>query len=198
MKQQCIFITGPESSGSTLVARIVSQALGNPSWSGRGFNCCDNGQCDADNGYIKPCITTEPLICHRSLPFKHFWPPIEDWKTIYKGKYIICTRDKTISRNSQLGRFDWKSDDLLQQEEQQVSNIIEDLISDADTPFFIWSYETYILLGKPYLFMLADFLDIPRERFEQTEPPRNENKKYIPPFKRKSALAKYFSKFNLL
>jgi hypothetical protein len=190
MKENCIFITGPESSGSTLVAKIIAQVLGNPTWSGRGFNCCDDAQCDADNGYINPCRKVERLVCHRSLPFKHYWPPFDAWKEKYNGKYIICTRDKTICRYSQLTRFSWKDEKILKEEEKKVSLLLDDLINSEDTSTFIWSYETYVLLGKTYLNLLADYLEIPRYEFENFEPPRNENAKYITPYKKRSRLSR--------
>ncbi len=195
MKQKCIFITGPESSGSTLIAKLLSEVLGNPTWSGRGFNCCDDGQCDAENGYVKPCKPVNPLVCHRSLPFKHYWPPIEEWKDAYDGKYVICTRDKNVSQISQLKRFDWKDEDILNNEEQRVLELLDDLINDKKSLTFIWSYETYVLLGQTYLYLLADFLEIPHDRFKEVIPPRNENRKYIIPpgdksgFNSKSLLA---------
>ena len=192
MKQTCIFITGPESSGSTLAARIISNALGFESWNGRGFNCCNDGQCDAHNGYTTPCKPTDPLVCHRSLPFRHHWPPIEEWNKIYDGKYIICTRDNTISRRSQLNRFGWKSTELLYSEGKQAKDILRSLVKDEHIPTFIWSYETYILLGNTYLELLADFINIPRENFKETPPPRNENEKYLIPPHRKSLLGGFF------
>jgi len=194
-KQSCIFVTGPESSGSTLIAKILSEVLGNPSWTGRGFNCCNDWQCDEASGYTQPCRPVEHLVCHRSLPFKHFWPPIDRWKEMYDGKYIICTRDKNISRNSQLTRFKWKTDGLLLEEEKKVAGLLDDLINDPNTPTFIWSYETYVLLGHSYLNLLADFVEIPRANFEHIKPPRNENNKYISTPRRKLGLHRFISRF---
>lgn len=194
-KQPCIFITGPESSGSTLIARIINDATRTTKWNGRGFNCCDDGQCDSSNGYMSPCKPTTPLICHRSLPFIQNWPPIDQWKNVYDGKFIICTRDKTICRHSQLSRFKWKDIDILNKEESKaISIIVNKLIKDPSATTFIWSYETYVLLGRTYLELLADFLNIPHENLSNIDHPRNENKKYIAPLKSKSLLSHFLSK----
>ena len=65
LKKNCIFVIGPESSGSTLIARIINEALSGAKWSGRGFNCCDAGRCDKDSSYTLPCSSVEDLVCHR-------------------------------------------------------------------------------------------------------------------------------------
>jgi hypothetical protein len=194
MNEPCIFIIGPESSGSTLIAKIIADVLGYPSWSGRGFNCCDDGQCDAENGYARPCKHVERLICHRSLPFKHHWPPIDAWNQAYSGKYIICTRDKNICRHSQHARFKWKNDNLLQEEESKVITLLDNILNNEESPTYIWSYETYLLLGKTYLNLLSDFLEIPRHKFDHIKPPRNENEKYITPYKKRTKLSKLLLK----
>jgi hypothetical protein len=179
LKKNCIFVVGPESSGSTLIARIIHQALGGIKWSGRGFNCCDAGRCDEGSSYTLPCSPVGDLVCHRSLPFKDSWPPIDKWNEIYESKYILCTRDENISHSSHLIRFNWKDEQLLAKEKERALSLMKDLMYDKDIPTFIWSYETYILLGRAYLDTLADFLNIPRENFEKIEPPQNGNIKYI-------------------
>ena len=179
MKKNCIFVTGPESSGSTLIAKVINEALCNQSWNGRGFNCCDDPRCDIENGYMAPCQPKESLVCHRSLPFDDSWPPIAEWNKFYTPKYVICTRDSNVCRVSQLSRFKWKDDETLANEKKKAVGILNELIYDKDIPTFIWSYETYILLDKVYLHLLADFLEIPRHCFDKITPPLNGNLKYI-------------------
>lgn len=194
MKDDCIFVVGPESSGSTLIAKVINDALDNQSWNGRGFNCCDDPRCDRENGYITPCQPKEVLVCHRSLPFKESWPPITKWNKTYNAKYIICIRDKNISRQSQLSRFTWKDSELLLNEEKQAIGILSDLIYNENIPTFIWSYETYLLLDKVYLHLLADFLEIPRQSFNNTPLPLNGNRRYISVPEKSSFWSKLFQK----
>jgi len=136
----------------------------------------------------------EALVCHRSLPFKDSWPPIAKWNKTYNARYVLCTRDKNISRQSQLSRFKWKDDELLDNEEIRAISILNDQLYDENIPTFIWSYETYILLDKAYLHLLADFLEIPRQRFDNIEPPLNGNLRYVSASAKRSFWSKLFRK----
>ena len=67
MKNKCVFTIGPESSGSMLIAKIVTEVLGIESygnWNAVGW---------IDKGNHK--------VCHRSLPFgiPQKYPDIEKW-----------------------------------------------------------------------------------------------------------------------
>ena len=104
--RKAIFVVGPESSGSTYIAKVISQNLDVSPWSGRGFNCCDDPFCDKNNGYLYPCRTIDNIVCHRSVPYGGSnYPPIEEWKKIYNCYFVICTRDISISEISRNRRF---------------------------------------------------------------------------------------------
>jgi hypothetical protein len=179
MKKSCTFVIGPESSGSTYIAQLINQACGNTNpWSGRGFNCCDDAFCDQNNGHTRPCSNIEPMVCHRSLPFAGRWPNIDKWNEIYDAKYVICTRDWNISQISHSRRFNKEYERSLL-DKQHLTQILKRILLDEDTPSFIWSYETYLLLGRTYMYLLADFLAIERSRFDAFPPPKNGNIKYI-------------------
>lgn len=155
-KERAIFVVGPESSGTTMIARILNMALIGQSWSGRGWNCCDDGQCDAPT-YTAPCRPVEHIVCHRSLPFRDKWPPVDEWLATYDCRFIVCTRDQNIARTSQRRRWR-KSPGLLDTEGEHAVAIIRQIMNSA--PCFIWSYETFMLLQEPYLENLFAFLGI--------------------------------------
>ncbi|WP_417608711.1 hypothetical protein [Owenweeksia hongkongensis] len=161
MKEKCIFVIGPESSGSTFIAKVISTALnGDTGWNGRGFNCCNKWDCDRENGFTKSCSEVKHLVCHRSLPFGEIsqWPPISEWEDFYDANFILCTRDASISSNSVLDRMKrtQKSRNLNL---LKSTEIIKDIIG-SESKSMIWSYETFVLLQEAYLKQLYDFLKI--------------------------------------
>ncbi len=161
MKEKCIFIIGPESSGSTLIAKIISTALnGNTDWNGRGFNCCNSWDCDRQNSFIKPCSEVKHLVCHRSLPFGEIshWPPISEWEDLYDTSFILCTRDATISSKSVLERM--KRSEKNRKLNLQKSTEIIKYILGSKSKSMIWNYETFMLLNEAYLMQLYKFLEI--------------------------------------
>tara|TARA_R110002050_G_scaffold80304_3_gene171796 strand:+ start:6854 stop:7471 length:618 start_codon:yes stop_codon:yes gene_type:complete len=164
MKQKCIFIIGPESSGSTLIAKIISAALnGDDGWNGRGFNCCNSASCDSEKYFLLPCREVQHLVCHRSLPFflNPEWPPIKEWQSAYDARFVICTRDSTIAQRSVSERFERKLE-IIQNHQAVARQIISDLLS-SNAQNFIWSYETFMFLKEDYLQLLFAFLEIESE-----------------------------------
>ena len=97
-RNKYVFVIGPESSGSTLIARIISANLNQHEFSeynGTNFN--------ADH--------FQHRVCHRSLPSRN--PRVPDWVDIdewlhefkdYKIYFVLCTRDIHISELSRLSR----------------------------------------------------------------------------------------------
>ena len=92
--KKCVFVIGPEGTGSKLVARVCADALNiQPfaAWDGGGW---------CDHGYHK--------VCHRSLPYGDppRFPDLSSWISTHEGKYdlffILTTRDVTISHYSRL------------------------------------------------------------------------------------------------
>jgi hypothetical protein len=177
-KESCIFVIGPESSGSTLIAKIISTALnGNSEWNGRGFNCCNSATCDLDNDFVYPCSEVEHLVCHRSLPFmlEPKWPPIKKWQKTYDARFIICTRDTTISQLSVASRFKRKAETIVDHQ-KTAKQIVAELL-DSEEKCFIWSYETFMCLHENYLQELFKFLKIESNYFPETL--KDANVKYI-------------------
>jgi hypothetical protein len=177
-KKDGIFIIGPESTGSTYVAKIIASNLGFEDWNGRGFNCCDDAFCDIGNGFLHPCTAVDPIVCHRSLPFGgHLHqPPIEDWKATYNCRFVICTRDISISESSRHNRFG-KSLQQCQQESEEARVRLQRLMQAEEESTFVFSFESMLYLQVDYLRRLFDFLEI-----ELMNPPtdiRNENRKYV-------------------
>lgn len=178
MKEPCIFIIGPESSGSTLIAKIISTALnGDTGWNGRGFNCCNTWNCDRESGFSKPCSKVKHLVCHRSLPFGENpeWPPIEKWTNMYDATFVICTRDATISSKSVLDRMKRTEKDREDNRNRSTA-IIKDILA-SNSRSIIWSYETFILLKETYLKQLYQFLEIESTYFPDSIV--DANSKYI-------------------
>ena len=177
-KKPCIFVIGPESSGSTLIARIISTALNSDdTWNGRGFNCCNSATCDHGNDFVFPCSDVEHLVCHRSLPFmlEPKWPPIKEWQKTYDARFIICTRDTTISQLSVASRFKRKAETIVDHQ-NKATEIIAGLLKSEDK-CFIWSYETFMCLRENYLQELFKFLNIDSDYFPETL--QDANVKYI-------------------
>lgn len=178
MKRKCIFVIGPEGSGSTLIAQTISFALnGNDEWNGRGFNCCNSGNCDSHNDYVFPCKNVEHLVCHRSLPFfkSPKWPSIEKWRSVYDPYFIICTRDTTISKESVTNRFGRKPEtvsDHLNEARKLITKLLR-----SEEKCFIWSYETYMYLKEEYFAKLGEFLKLEGDYFPTNF--KDANRKYI-------------------
>ena len=150
MKGKCVFVIGPEGTGSKLIARIISQALdisGFNEWRGNGW--CDNGQ---------------HKVCHRSLPYQNppRYPDIEGWilenKTGYEIFFVLTTRDITLSEISRINRFG-KTAMQVHSESETAKTIIKNLIN-SESQYYIWSYETFMFLGIDYLKLLYGFLGI--------------------------------------
>ncbi len=147
-------ICGPESSGSALIAKTVSFATGHcdffGQWSGYKYNsesACEN------------------LVLHSSLPCDR--PrKFQDWlikevatfsEKYERVNYILTTRDRNCSIRSKILRFgDTKKE--AEKDYEIVYSFFEELVNDDNC--FIWSYETMILLGKPYFSKMYRFFGI--------------------------------------
>jgi hypothetical protein len=178
MKKKCVFVIGPESSGSTLVAQLISEVLnGADEWNGRGFNCCNSASCDKENNFSLPCKEVEHLICHRSLPFMEEakWPPLEKWQSVYDAHFIICTRDATISKRSVRQRFGRKPETI--EEHQKRARVMIGKVLKSESKSFIWSYETFMYLQEDYFRLLCDLLGVENSYF--TSNIKDANLKYI-------------------
>lgn len=150
MKSKCVFATGPESSGSRLVAKICSHVLNIQKygdWNGVGWSNSDHHK-----------------VCHRSIPFgiPPRFPNLEKWisenEKDYEIYFILTTRDTTISEFSRIERFP-----KTLAEVRKDSKIAKELMKQAINSghkYFIWSYETFMFLREEYLKSLYSFLEV--------------------------------------
>ena len=150
---KCVCIIGPESSGSKLIARICSHVLGISQfneWNGTGWS---------NNGLHK--------VIHRSLPYDipPKFPDVDEWISANTGKFeiyfILTTRDISISEISRFQR--WGKPLHQSREETSVAREIMISVLHKNVNCFIWSYESFMFLGKEYLKSLYSFLGVESE-----------------------------------
>jgi len=166
MSTKCTFVIGSESSGSTYIARVLHRCLVGGEWSGRGWNCCDVWNCDAKSNFLHPHKMVDNLICHRSLPFGPHedlnWPNIEGWLANYDAKFLLCTRDRSLSEQSR--RVRWGTDRDYAKDTDLAVSVMKDLMRELPERTYIFNYESFMLLGDAYLDLAYDFLEI-EERY---------------------------------
>jgi len=145
---QCVFVIGPEGSGSKLAARLCADALGiRPfsEWDGDGW-----------------CEGESHKVLHRSLPYGDppRFPDIGQWVALNEGKsdlyFVLTTRDQTLSEYSRLSRFPKSLSQLRSESEHARASMAE--VMRGGQKYFIWSYESFMLLGADYLEDLHRFL----------------------------------------
>lgn len=147
MKNKCIYVIGPESSGSILIAKIIAHFLNIApfsKWNGHGLK------------------QNKHKIYHRSLPYSKppEYPNIEKWvkeNKNYEQYFVLTTRDITLSEISKIDRFN-KDIEQVKKESLKASNIIKDVLKKHKS--FIWSYETFMFLQEDYLKLLLNFLNV--------------------------------------
>lgn len=150
MKNKCVFVIGPESTGSMLAAKICSHVLGIDSYGQW------NGVAWSDRGHHK--------VCHRSLPYgtPPQYPDIQQWvaenQDSHELYFVLTTRDITISELSRFERWS-RSFEESRKESEIACRILVDVIS-AGHRNMVWSYESFMFLGNSYLRSLYDFLDV--------------------------------------
>jgi hypothetical protein len=150
MSGRCVFVVGMESSGSKLVAKILSHALGiQPygTWNGSGWS----------RSFASP-----HRLCHRSQPYGHDsrFSDIRRWNEENRDlaiHYVVCTRDATISERSRLARWPERRGTFSEQT-ARARQIIREVLETCDHT--IWSYETFMLLGGDSLRWLYRSLGI--------------------------------------
>ncbi len=168
----CWIICGPESSGSVLIAKTISHALGASQqfsdYSGYGYN----GEIGIDN-----------LVLHRSIPFlrpKKTHHDLLDEIALLKREYhvvnyILTTRDPLISIISKGNRFGG----TLDEGRVDIELALDFFASISSEPTcFIWSYESMQLLGTAYFKRLYEFFDINSDFVPAI---KDANSKYILP-----------------
>ena len=148
---KCVFILGPESSGSKLIARICSHVLTIQKYGDwKGNKCSDNGNCK---------------VCHYSLPNGLNPPVFPDVSGLIASNterfdiyFVLTTRDMTISELSRQRRFG-KLPEQVAAESAAAREILANLLNSGQK-CFIWSYETFVFLGDVYLQQLYAFLGV--------------------------------------
>jgi hypothetical protein len=168
----CWVVCGPESSGSVLIAKTISHAVGASKqfsdYSGYGYN----GEIGMDN-----------LVLHRSIPFLRpkkthvdLLDEIEQLKQGYNViNYILTTREPTVSIISKANRFGG----TLAEGREDLEAAHDFFVSISKEPTcFIWSYETMQLLGSGYFERLYSFFEIESDFVPAV---RDANSKYILP-----------------
>lgn len=154
MMKNAWVICGPESSGSVFLAKTLSFATG---------HCEFFGQYSG-YGYNSPSHC-ENLVLHRSLPYqrpKRFQASLNEEIAAFAGKYdcvnyILTTRDKSCSIQSKIRRFGG----FLKEAEDDYATafpFFEKLVDDDSC--YIWSYESMVLLGRPYFLRMYRFFGI--------------------------------------
>jgi len=147
---KCVFVVGPEGSGSKLAARICAAALGIAAfdeWDGDGWS---------DGGTHK--------VLHRSLPYGDppRFPDVARWIADHEGQWdlylVLTTRDRTLSHYSRMSRFP-KSLRQVRSESEEARAIMAEILGSGRKRF-IWSYETFMFLGGAYLEELQRFLGV--------------------------------------
>jgi len=151
MAPLCVFVIGAESSGSKLVARILAHALDiEPygAWNGSGWATAPH---------------TSNRLCHRSQPYgaAGHYSDIERWNEEHREcdvRYVICTRDVTISERSRRQRWPDRSPGLLAEQTERARGIVRQVMRTCN--HVIWSYETFMFLGVDYLRELYGYLGV--------------------------------------
>lgn len=149
--KKCFIITGPESSGSVFISKVISYYVGATKnindWSGKGY-------CKSINPNIK--------ILHRSQPFlnanqyctlKQFQEEIPDMKLYF----ILTTRYHPFSALSKKKRFGRTEEDIINNLAKSKS-ILNEIIKSKEN-YFIWNYETMLYLNETYFDLLYNFVE---------------------------------------
>jgi hypothetical protein len=150
--KKAYIITGPESSGSVFISRVVSYVVGKDAsygqWDGYGMN----GKIGDD------------IVClHRSQPYANAetYYTLEQYQEDFSGYdiyFIVTTRDMHISAISKAKRFKRNQKEIL--ENKKVSREILTRIMSSNEKSFVWSYETMLYLGEAYFKKLYEFLKV--------------------------------------
>ncbi len=152
MPDKCIFVFGPESTGSMLVARICAHVLEIQSfntWDGVGW--CENSE-------------VGHKVLHRSLPYG-LNPPqypdisqLQDENRHLEHYFILTTRDISLAGLSKRQRFK-KSKGQVENEMEMARKIMAEIMTN-ESNVMIWSYETFMYLKSTYLNQLYKFLNV--------------------------------------
>jgi len=150
LKKKCVFVIGPESSGSKFAAKICSHVLDiqtfgewdGTAWSDKGGDC----------------------VLHRSLPYMTppIFPDVQEWinakQDDYELYFLLTTRDITLSQISRYER--WGKSLHQSTEESERARSIMSSVMRSHQKYLLWSYESFMFLKQDYLTLLYDFLNV--------------------------------------
>lgn len=144
MNAKCVFVLGPESSGSMLVARTLSHALGiheYGQWDGTGWSEREGAQ---------------HRLLHRSIPYNRppVYPDPEQLLTDAGDAeihWVLTSRDVTLSEISRIDRFASTMEECRSDTERARDTMLWIISHRPETEWSLFSYEAFMLLGKPYV-----------------------------------------------
>lgn len=178
-KPLCFFVIGPESTGSTYISQILNKYLNNFEWDGRGWNDNLPPLLDKENEFTKPINNIKgTLVCHRSIPFDGYYPPIKKWINIYDCKFIFVIRDINCSHKSRINR--WGNSRNWEKDSKNSLNYLKS-IQEQKLSLFYFSYETLIFTKNLYLDYFYNWVDKfgnPKKRYYPNNI-KDQNKQYI-------------------
>ena len=168
-QRRCVFVVGPEGSGSMLAAKIVAHVLGVRSYGhwdppvGWSHSDLSDGHVSdvAQNNVVAGRIDT---VCHRSLPYGRagdMYPDLDQWRSSNRDaltQFVITTRDVSIVDRSKRTRFNRPESTCRMDRERSRQWIAE--VLQRKLPCFLWSYETLIYLRADYLRQLYAFVGV--------------------------------------
>lgn len=173
MRDKCIMVIGPESTGTHFISQILVCAAG-----------IRNDMDTAKFGDFGEIENEMNRVHHISLPTspKAVFMPIEqmvvDFKKQFKEVYVVCcTRDITMSEKSRLNRMPFRTPDDVVNHTEHANKIISGVIENHSDISFIWSYETFMFLKHNYMKKLYEFLKIENDFTEYVV--NDANPKYI-------------------
>lgn len=183
-RRRCVFVHGPESSGSRLIAKIVAHVLGvHPyeKWNAIGWSHGDRPLGEVSEAAQQRAVAArQDTVCHRSLPYDNAvtYPDIDRLLAMNRDAacaFILTTRDAGIVELSKRRRFRRSAEECRANRER--SRELLAAVIRRKLPHFIWSYETFMYLREDYLRLLYAFLGVESDFF----PPQlvDGNAKYV-------------------
>lgn len=158
-----ILVTGPESCGNHLATTICQRLTGLPVAS---HKLIDTEQ----------LVAQGPTIVLRSLPHGGAGSDIGrrcylPWELLHAHlhagrdlKLVLALRDRTISTASKLATGHSANHDAAVAEQQEAAAILRRTLTMFPDRCFVFSYESLLWLGDPYVATLASFLGVPWQR----------------------------------
>jgi len=168
-QRRCVFVVGPESSGSMLAAKIIAHVLGVRAY-GQWNPPVGWSHSDLPQGHVSDVAQSNAVasrtdtICHRSLPYGrdgNSYPDLHAWLRTNRDaslRFVITTRDVSIIDQSKRARFN-RPADLCRMNRERSRQWIAACVRQK-LPHFIWSYETLVYLRSDYLQLLYEFLGV--------------------------------------